>query len=123
MSWYIEVLKKYAVFEGRAQRQEYWYFVLFNTIAYIVLVVVDTMLGTINLEVGMGYLSGVYVLATMLPTIGVGIRRLHDTSRSGWWLLLALIPLIGGIVLVIFLALDSTKGDNQYGENPKGVQA
>ena len=120
MSWYLEVLRKYLVFEGRARREEYWYFILFNILAGIILGVVDNMTGTLNLETGMGFLSGLYSLAVLIPTIAVAIRRLHDTDRSGWWLLIALIPVIGGLVLLVFFVLDGTPGSNQYGPNPKG---
>jgi len=120
VDWYLLVLKKYLVFEGRARREEYWYFILFNILAGIILGVVDNMTGTLNLETGMGFLSGLYSLAVLIPTIAVAIRRLHDTDRSGWWLLIALIPVIGGLVLLVFFVLDGTPGSNQYGPNPKG---
>jgi len=123
MNWYIEVLKKYAVFTGRAQRAEYWYFALFNLLIMIALTVVDSLLGTYNPAAGLGLFSGIYALAVLLPGIGVAIRRLHDTSRTGWWVLLALIPVIGPIVLIIFFIMDSTPGENQYGPNPKGLTA
>ncbi|MDP9142351.1 MAG: DUF805 domain-containing protein, partial [Pseudomonadota bacterium] len=85
MNWYLDVLKKYAVFNGRARRQEYWMFYLFYIIVALVLGFVDGMLGTT------GVLGGIYLLATLLPLIGVSIRRLHDTDRSGWWLLIGLV--------------------------------
>jgi len=121
MNWYIDVLKKYAVFTGRAQRAEYWYFALFNLLIMIALTVIDGLLGTYNPAAGLGLFSGIYALAVLLPAIGVAIRRLHDTSRTGWWVLLALIPVIGPIVLIVFFVMDSTPGENQYGPNPKGV--
>jgi uncharacterized membrane protein YhaH (DUF805 family) len=121
MNWYIEVLKKYAVFSGRARRKEYWIFVLISTIITIVLSVIDVGAGLYDPETGLGLISGLYTLAVFIPSISVGVRRLHDTNRSGWWLLILLLPLIGAIVLVIFLALDSSAGDNQYGPNPKGA--
>ena len=113
MNWYLDVLKKYATFSGRARRKEYWMFVLFNAIAYIVLMVVD--LATI----GSGVLPLVYELAVLIPSLAVGVRRLHDTDRSGWWLLIALIPLVGAIILLVFLASDGKPEANQYGLNPK----
>ncbi len=122
MNWYLGVLKKYAVFDGRARRKEYWFFALFNLIAMIILSMVDATIGTYDMESGFGVLSTIYGLAVLLPSIGVGIRRLHDTDRSGWWLLIAFVPLIGGIVLLIFAVLDSTPGDNRFGPNPKGVE-
>lgn len=119
MNWYLDVLKKYAVFNGRARRKEYWYFFLFNTIIGIVLAVVDGMTGTLDPEVGIGLLGGIYALAVMIPGIAVSVRRLHDTGRTGWWLLIVLIPLIGAIVLLVFMVQDSKPEQNQYGKNPK----
>jgi uncharacterized membrane protein YhaH (DUF805 family) len=119
MNWYLAVLKKYAVFSGRARRKEYWFFLLFNIIITIVLSMVDGAMGTFALEAGLGLLSGIYSLAVLIPSLAVGVRRLHDTNRSGWWLLIGLIPLIGAIVLLIFFVLDGTPGENQYGANPK----
>jgi uncharacterized membrane protein YhaH (DUF805 family) len=116
MNWYIEVLKKYAVFSGRARRKEYWYFVLFNLIIYIILSIIDYAINS-------AILSTIYSLGVLIPSIAVAVRRLHDTNRTGWWLLIGLIPIIGWIVLIIFMVLDSQKGENQYGPNPKGVAA
>jgi uncharacterized membrane protein YhaH (DUF805 family) len=123
MNWYLAVLKKYAEFKGRARRSEYWYFVLFNVIISIVLAIVDRVIGTHSAETGFGVLGGLYALAVLIPGIAVGVRRLHDTNRSGWWLLIGLIPCIGLIVLIVFTVQDSQPGDNQYGANPKAVPA
>ncbi len=123
MNWYIEVLKKYAVFGGRARRKEYWYFCLFTTLISIVLSVIDNVIGSSNAEAGIGFLSGIYTLGVLIPSIAVGVRRLHDTNRSGWWLLIALIPLIGAIVLIVFFVFDSNPEENQYGINPKSATA
>jgi uncharacterized membrane protein YhaH (DUF805 family) len=123
MNWYLEVMKKYAVFNGRARRKEYWYFVLFYIIITIVLVVIDRVIGSFSAEAGIGLLGGLYTLAVLIPSIAVAVRRLHDTDRSGWWLLIALIPLIGAIVLLVFLVQDGKPGENQYGSNPKGATA
>ena len=123
MSWYLQALKKYAVFSGRSRRMEYWYFVLFNIIVSIVLGVIDGLLGTSGSYAGAGLLSGIYGLAVLIPTLAVTVRRLHDIDRSGWWILIALVPLIGVIVLLVFALLEGTPGDNQYGPNPKGATA
>ena len=123
MNWYFEVLKKYAVFSGRARRKEYWYFALFNMIISIVLAVIDGVTGSFSAEAGMGLLGGIYTLAILIPGIAVSVRRLHDTERSGWWLLIALVPLIGAIVLLVFMVQDSKPGQNQYGANPKEATA
>jgi uncharacterized membrane protein YhaH (DUF805 family) len=119
VSWYLEVLKKYAVFNGRARRMEYWYFVLFNIIVLIVLSLIDVLLGTFNIVQGVGLLSGIYSLAVLIPTIAVTVRRLHDIDRTGWWILINLIPLIGTIVLLVFELTPGTPGSNSYGPDPK----
>jgi uncharacterized membrane protein YhaH (DUF805 family) len=119
MNWYLEVLKKYAVFDGRARRKEYWYFTLFNFLAFFMLTFIDSVIGSFNYDVGIGLFGGIYSLSVLIPAIAVSVRRLHDTDRSGWWLLIELIPIIGTIVLLIFMVQDSQQGDNQYGPNPK----
>ncbi len=123
MNWYLEVLKKYAVFSGRARRKEYWYFSLFNLLITIVLAVIDGMTGTLIAEANIGLLGGIYALAVLIPALAVSVRRLHDTDRSGWWLLIMLIPLIGAIVILVFMVQDSKPNENQYGSNPKDVAA
>jgi uncharacterized membrane protein YhaH (DUF805 family) len=124
MNWYFEVLKKYAVFSGRARRKEYWMFFLFNIIIALVLVFIDGATGLARGSgIGLGPLYGLYVLATLIPSIAVLVRRLHDTNRSGWWLFLSLVPLIGGIAILVFMCQDSQQGENQYGPNPKAVMA
>ncbi len=95
MVWYLAVLKKYAVFNGRARRKEYWYFILCNFLLSFAIAFVDAMTGNINAETGMGMFSMVYAVLMLVPSIAVGVRRLHDTGRSGWWVLLALIPVLG----------------------------
>jgi uncharacterized membrane protein YhaH (DUF805 family) len=115
MKYYIEVLKKYAVFQGRARRAEYWYFVLFNIIASLLLGLVDGLLGT-------GFIGFLYYILVFLPSLAVQVRRLHDVGKSGWWILIGLIPLIGWIWLLVLLVKDSDAGENKYGPNPKGVQ-
>ena len=117
MNWYLEVLKKYAVFDGRARRSEYWYFTLINIGVVLVLAVLDAMIRKVT-GINIGILGTIYGLGVLLPAIGVSIRRLHDTNRSGWWLLLALVPLVG-IVLLVFMAQDSEPAPNLYGQNPK----
>ena len=121
MNWYLEVLKMYARFDGRAGKKEYWYFSLVSFIIIVVLSVIDIATGTFKVEVGLGLLSGIYTLAVLIPSIAVSVRRLHDTDRSGWWFLINAIPLIGVIVFLVFTAQDGTPGDNQYGSNPKGA--
>lgn len=117
MDWYLAALKKYAEFSGRAQRKEYWMFVLFNLIIAFVLAFVEGLFGSPAI------LAGIYGLAVLIPSIAVSIRRLHDTNRSGWWILICLIPVIGGLVLLVFMVLDSQQQENQYGPNPKAATA
>ena len=116
MSWYLQVLKKYVVFGGRARRKEYWYFALFSAIIALVLGLIDTLVGTNSV------LSGLYSLAVLLPALGVSVRRLHDTGHSGWWIFIGLIPLIGTIILLVYMLSDSHAGTNQYGPSPKLVE-
>lgn len=111
------VYTNYVGFQGRARRSEYWWFFLFYLIVYMVLYTVDLTV------FGYPMLSGLFALASFLPSLAVGVRRLHDTGRSGWWLLIGLIPLVGFIVLIIFYVGDSQPGDNKYGSNPKGAVA
>jgi uncharacterized membrane protein YhaH (DUF805 family) len=119
MDWYLEVLKKYAVFEGRAGRKEYWFFILFNILISMALGYVDWLTGNINPETGLGILSGIYALGVMIPGMAVSVRRLHDTDRSGWWLLITFVPVIGAIVFLYFMVLDSNPETNEYGPSPK----
>jgi uncharacterized membrane protein YhaH (DUF805 family) len=109
----LAVLKNYAGFSGRARRTEYWMFFLFNLIITIVLDVIGRVieLGTL--------LGGIYGLAVLIPGLAVGVRRLHDTGRSGWWLSIGLVPVVGTIVLIVFLATEGEPGNNAHGPNPK----
>ncbi len=113
MNWFIDVIKKYAVFTGRARRKEYWMYMLFWIIGYVILAVLESLVGLT------GVLTSIYALGLFLPGLGVAIRRLHDTGKTGWWILIALVPLIGAIVLLIFMIQDGTPGDNAHGPNPK----
>ncbi len=115
LNWYIAVLKKYVVFSGRAGRPEFWWFFLFNLIVSIVLVTIDVQLGLLVAGGAGGILSTVYSLATLLPSLGVSVRRLHDTNRSGWWMLILLVPLVGLIVLLVFFIMAGTPDENRHG--------
>jgi uncharacterized membrane protein YhaH (DUF805 family) len=123
MNWYFEVLKKYAVFSGRARRKEYWYFVLFNIIISLLFSFIDVLIGTFEPQTGAGLLGGIYTLAILIPSLAVAVRRLHDTGRTGWWLLIGFIPVIGAIVLLVFMVLDSEPETNEYGPSPKATDA
>ncbi len=117
MEWYLKVLKNYATFAGRARRKEYWMFFLFNMIAALILLVLDFVIGTY------GVLYVLYLLAVVLPSLAVTVRRLHDLGKSGWWVFISLVPLIGGIWLLVLLVTDGTAGDNSYGPSPKAAPA
>ncbi len=107
--WKTVVLQRYAKFDGRAGRAEFWWFVLANFLAYVVLAI---LMGIADIFFVL-YLG--YWLATIVPSLAVGIRRLHDTDKSGWFLLLSLIPFVGAIILIVFLAAEGTKGPNNFG--------
>lgn len=119
MKWYLMALKKYAEFNGRSRRQEYWMFLLFNMIFAMVVMALDNVLGIAMESIGYGPLYGLYTLAMFIPGLSVGVRRLHDIEKSGWMMLIALIPLIGAIWLIVLFAKNGTVGPNQYGEDPK----
>lgn len=118
MNYYLDVLKKYAQFEGRARRAEYWYFGLFNVIVSIVLGILDSVLGLIIFE-NTGTIGFIYSLAVLIPGFAVSVRRLHDVGKSGWFSLIVLIPVVGAIWLLVLSVRDGDPGINQYGANPK----
>ena len=101
MHYYTDVLKKYAVFSGRATRTEFWMFTLWNTIVAIVLAIIESLLVRATGTNAFMFIMWVYALAIILPSIGVSLRRLHDAGFSGWWILIDLVPFIGAIVLII----------------------
>lgn len=119
MNWFLIALKKYAVFQGRAQRSEYWYFALFYLLISIIAGVIDALTGTFDESSGIGLMGVIVTLALLIPSLSVSVRRLHDIGRTGWWLLIGLVPIIGIIVLIVFAATDSAAGENEYGPNPK----
>ncbi|MGX2975256.1 DUF805 domain-containing protein [Ursidibacter arcticus] len=151
MNWYLAVLKKYATFTGRARRKEFWMFVLINSIISWGLLFIDIAIGSAKIDfntgtVEYGFFSTIYALLVLLPSIAVSVRRLHDTGRSGWWLLLGVVfttilgvigffiavfigmfigifigCLIGTVILLILYSLDSQAGENKYGVNPKEI--
>ena len=111
MQYFTDALKKYADFDGRATRTQFWMFFLFYIIFYVVLEIVTQLIGVGSV------LPAFFILALLIPTLSINARRLHDTGRSGWWQLLGLIPIIGAIVLLVFYVTES-QGDNQYGPRP-----
>ncbi|MDZ4136420.1 MAG: DUF805 domain-containing protein, partial [Paracoccaceae bacterium] len=109
------VFSKFATVQGRAQRSEYWWFVLFSFIVSIILSLFD------NAILGGSLLGSLWSLAVLVPSICVGVRRLHDIGKSGWWLLIIFIPLIGLLVLIWFTATKGTPGPNQFGPDPLAI--
>jgi uncharacterized membrane protein YhaH (DUF805 family) len=124
MEWMTMPLRRYAEFSGRSRRKEYWMFTLMLAILNFVIGIVESTMGLAGTVGGLyGPLSLLVMLAILVPYLAVGARRLHDTGRSGWWLLIGLIPIVGAIVLLIFFVLEGTKGPNEYGPDPKGSGA
>lgn len=120
MKWFITAMKKAFNFSDRSRRKEYWMFVLVTFILTIVLSIID---GAVGLEVaeGVGILSTLFSLLIIIPSLSVTVRRLHDIGKSGWWVLISLIPIIGIIVLLVFTVKDSEPASNVYGMNPKAA--
>lgn len=114
MNWFLKCLNQYADFSGRARRTEYWMFALFNFIFSFVL-------GFVLAIIGLGFLSYIYSIAILIPSLAVCIRRLHDIGKSGWWYLIGFVPVVGIIVLLIWFCTDSQPGNNEWGPNPKGI--
>lgn len=119
MNWYLKVLRQYADFKGRARRKEYWMYTLITSLFAIAAAVLDNVMGIAMPEIGYGPIYGLYALATLIPGLAVSVRRLHDVGKSGWFLLIALIPLIGAIWLLVLFVSDGKPGENKYGTNPK----
>ncbi len=121
MEWYLKVLRQYADFEGRARRQEYWMFALINFIITMIpyalgIAFADSSFGMIFMAIYF-----IYSLAVLIPGLAVAVRRLHDIDKSGWFLLIALIPIVGFIILLVWLATDGTRGRNRFGSDPKST--
>ncbi len=122
MDWYVKVLKNYATFSGRARRTEYWMFALINLIVTAVLYGLGTAFKGGALGGLFTTLYVIYGIAVIIPGLAVFFRRMHDTGRSGWWWLLAFIPIVGAIVLIVFAATEGTQGPNEYGADPKAIE-
>ena len=119
MSWYWKALKNYAGFSGRSRRREYWFFSLFSLLMTLALSLLDLIIYNLSSETILGMFTGAYGLGVIMPTLAVAIRRLHDTGKSGWWILINFFPAIGNLIFIFFLLLDSEPGENQYGPSPK----
>jgi len=123
MEWYIKVLKQYADFKGRARRKEFWMFTLFNFLATAAATILDNVLGlTFADDIPYGPIYVIYVLGVLVPGIAVGIRRLHDVNKSGWWIFIALVPLLGTLYLLYLNVKEGDAGKNQYGPDPKASE-
>jgi len=119
MRWYLAAFKQYAEFSGRARRKEFWFFALFHFIVLFILYGIEMIImNATGLKI-VGILSGIYMLASFIPGLAVSVRRLHDTGRSGWWILVNLVPGIGAVVFLVFMFMDSKFAENRYGPNPK----
>ena len=116
------VLRQYAVFGGRAGRPEYWWFFLFTVLVSLTASILDAVLGTMT-QSGVGVIGTVASLALLLPTLAVAVRRLHDTDRSGWWVLAFLIPIAGFVLWLVFMLSDGNPHPNRFGPSPKQVNA
>jgi uncharacterized membrane protein YhaH (DUF805 family) len=125
MKYYIDALKNYANFSGRADRQQYWMFFLFNVIFAIVASILDRVLGLSfhmnGISLGYGWIYLLYALFVLIPGLSAGVRRLHDIDKSGWMLLVVLIPLAGAIWILVLLCTEGTRGANKYGEPRSAV--
>jgi uncharacterized membrane protein YhaH (DUF805 family) len=122
VNYWLTAFKKYADFNGRARRSEYWYYTLMNIILMVGLQILITICAVNNAGIVsaiFGILYLIYALGTLIPSLAVGVRRLHDIGKSGWMMLVGLIPLAGGIWLIVLMATDSAPGENEYGPNPK----
>jgi uncharacterized membrane protein YhaH (DUF805 family) len=119
MKWYFQVLRKYAVFAGRARRKEYWIFGLIHGLIIFALSYPHILTSAVDSESHLGQIQMLYLLATFIPLVAVSVRRLHDTNRSGWWFLMYLIPLANLILFFLFMTENSQPGENRYGPNPK----
>jgi uncharacterized membrane protein YhaH (DUF805 family) len=130
MSWYLAGLKKYATFSGRARRKEFWMFTLFNELGFVALVALLIAAGIASDNAGREGLPNVlhqgvvivfflYWALTLLPGVAVRARRLHDTGKTGWYMLISLVPFVGGIILLVALCTEGNYGPNEYGPDPK----
>jgi uncharacterized membrane protein YhaH (DUF805 family) len=120
MEWATLPLKRYADFTGRSRRKEYWMFTLLAIGIYIVASILDRIAGMNGMIAGRyGPITVLVALGLLVPSLAVSIRRLHDSDRSGWWLLLGLVPMVGEIIVLVFMVLKGTRGDNRFGADPK----
>ena len=122
MDYFLQALKNYAVFSGRARRKEYWMFMLFQMLFAFAAILADHLLGT-AMNGGGGAIYLLYTLALFIPGLAVAVRRLHDVDKSGWFLLIVLVPLVGMVWLLVLDCTEGKPGDNEYGSDPKAMLA
>lgn len=122
MRWYLRVIQKYADFEGRARRKEFWMFMFVHALVSMACGFLDVLLGTWSDDLGSGLFVTVYNFAVLIPVVAVSVRRLHDVGRSGWWYLIWFVPGIGWLIFLVMMLIDSDEGPNEYGPNPKQEQ-
>jgi uncharacterized membrane protein YhaH (DUF805 family) len=124
MDWMLMPLRRYADFSGRSRRKEYWMFLLGVVIAAVVLSIVEGILGMSGMVGGVyGPLTTLLMLGVLVPSIACQVRRFHDQDKSGWFVLLAFIPFLGGLAVLVFMLLEGTRGDNRFGPDPKAGEA
>ena len=121
MEWMMMPLQRYADFSGRSRRKEYWMFFLFVIIVALVLGIIEGVLGLTGMIGPYGPLTALFLLGIIIPGIAVQVRRFHDQDKTGWFVLLGLIPIVGGLIVLVFMCLEGTRGPNQYGPDPKGA--
>ncbi len=114
MDYYVSIMRNYANFDGRARREEYWMFQLFNTLILVALFILGLLFEPLF------FIAFIYVLLVIVPSLSVTVRRLHDIDLSGWWVLIKFVPYLGELALFVMTCIDSTYGSNRFGENPKG---
>ena len=121
MYWYITVINQYFNFKGRSRRKEYWMYTLFNIIFLLTAVLLDNYLIGLTIEgdIPIGFLTFSYYFFVLIPTMALTVRRLHDIGKSGWFYLIALIPYIGGLILILLMCIEGQPASNKWGENPK----
>lgn len=123
MNWYIKVLKQYADFSGRASRREYWIFMIFNIIFATIAMLLDNVFGIFIVELKVGPIFGLYVIALLFPGLAVAVRRLHDAGKSGWLILIGLIPVVGAVILLVLFFLKSEPYENKYSVTPQNIES
>ncbi|MDD9964306.1 MAG: DUF805 domain-containing protein [Gammaproteobacteria bacterium] len=119
MNWFLVALSKYADFEGRARRKEFWFFTLFYYVFLMLVALLDSALGTFVAESEIGLLTCLFGLPLLVPSISVTVRRLHDIGLSGWWWFIGLITMVGAILLLVLAMFDGQRGANRFGPDPK----